>query len=237
MSMENTIVHGGIDPTRVRGLLFDVDGTLSNTDDQMVDRVTQLLSPLAWLFNDRNPRSFARWFVMGVETPVNVLYGLADRLGVDALFSNFYTSISKRGRTTRSKHDRFLIIEGVKEMLESLSDRYPMAVVSARDSVSTEQFLAHFELTSYFQVIVTAQTCEHTKPYPDPVLYAAQEIGVLPEACVMIGDTIVDIHAGKSAGAQTVAVLCGFGTQRELKRAGADLILNTTADVTDILLG
>ena len=102
-------------------------------------------------------------------------------------------------------------------------------MVSARDAVSTGHFLDHFKLKDYFNVIVTAQTCEHTKPYPDPVVYAAQQIGVDPGACVMIGDTIVDIHAGKSAGAQTVAVLCGFGTRKALKRAGAD--------ITDILLG
>lgn len=237
MNTQEKILHGGIDLSRVQGLLFDVDGTLSNTDDQMVDLLTKFLNPLSWIFKDQNPHDFARWFVMAVETPVNVLYGLADKLGVDEPFSNFYNWLAKRGRTTRSKHDRFWIVANVKEMLEILSQHYPLAVVSARDAVSTGQFLEYFKLKDYFTVIVTAQTCEYTKPYPDPVLYAAQQIRVEPDACVMIGDTIVDIHAGKSAGAQTVAVLCGFGTQRELKRAGADLILDTTADITDILLG
>jgi phosphoglycolate phosphatase-like HAD superfamily hydrolase len=51
----------------------------------------------------------------------------------------------------------------------------------------------------------------------------------------MIGDTIVDIRSGKAAGAQTVAVLCGFGSQRELRRAGADLILSSTPDLLEIL--
>jgi phosphoglycolate phosphatase-like HAD superfamily hydrolase len=41
----------------------------------------------------------------------------------------------------------------------------------------------------------------------------------------MIGDTTVDILAGKSAGAQTVGLLCGFGTETELRKAGADLIV------------
>ena len=41
----------------------------------------------------------------------------------------------------------------------------------------------------------------------------------------MVGDTVVDIQAGKAAGAQTVGVLCGFGTQRELERAGADSLV------------
>jgi len=45
----------------------------------------------------------------------------------------------------------------------------------------------------------------------------------------------VDIHAGKAAGAQTVGVLCGFGEEKELKRAGADLILPSPAELVDVL--
>jgi phosphoglycolate phosphatase-like HAD superfamily hydrolase len=60
-------------------------------------------------------------------------------------------------------------------------------------------------------------------------------MGVLPEECLMIGDTTVDIRAGRSAGAQTVGVLCGFGSEDELQRAGADLILPTPLDVLKYL--
>jgi len=52
----------------------------------------------------------------------------------------------------------------------------------------------------------------------------------------MIGDTTVDVRAAKSAGAQTVGVLCGFGNEGELRRIGADLILPSTADVEKVLL-
>ena len=59
---------------------------------------------------------------------------------------------------------------------------------------------------------------------------------VLPEQCVMIGDTTVDIRAGKSAGAQTIGVLCGFGQEPELVQLGADLILKATPEVAGVLL-
>jgi len=51
----------------------------------------------------------------------------------------------------------------------------------------------------------------------------------------MIGDTTVDIRAGKSAGAQAVGVLCGFGEEPELKKMGADIILEDTTKLTKIL--
>ncbi len=74
---------GELDRSRVRGLLFDVDGTLSDTDDHWVQRFTNGLTPFAGLFADRDPKRFARWLVMSVETPANFLYSLADRIGID----------------------------------------------------------------------------------------------------------------------------------------------------------
>jgi phosphoglycolate phosphatase-like HAD superfamily hydrolase len=61
-------------------------------------------------------------------------------------------------------------------------------------------------------------------------------MGVFPAQCLMIGDTTVDIRAGKAAGAQTVGVLCGFGEEAELRRWGADLILPTTHLIGSLLL-
>jgi phosphoglycolate phosphatase-like HAD superfamily hydrolase len=55
-------------------------------------------------------------------------------------------------------------------------------------------------------------------------------------ADLMIGDTTIDIRTGVAAGAQTVGVLCGFGTEAELRRTGADLILRTTSDLLAVLV-
>jgi phosphoglycolate phosphatase len=52
----------------------------------------------------------------------------------------------------------------------------------------------------------------------------------------MVGDTTVDIRAARAAGAQSVGVLCGFGERDELERAGANLILESTAQIPEILL-
>ena len=229
-------VYGRIDSSKIKAILFDVDGTLSDTDDRMVDRVAKSLIPVSWFFKSRNPKKFARRLVMAVETPGNFLYHLADRFGVDAYLGKYYKRLTSRGIGKRVGKEKFWIIPGVREMLQDLVEHYPMGVVSARDGASTREFLDYFELTSYFRVIVTAQTCHHTKPFPDPIIYAAEALGVAVDRCVMVGDTIVDIQSGKSAGTQTVGVLCGFGTEKELKRRGADMILSSTAKLKDHLL-
>jgi N-acetyl-D-muramate 6-phosphate phosphatase len=90
-------------------------------------------------------------------------------------------------------------------------------------------------LTPYFQCVASGQTAPRTKPFPDPILWAAKQMGVRPEQCLMVGDTTVDIRAGKAARAQTVGVLCGFGERLELERAGADLILEGTWELGGVL--
>ena len=51
----------------------------------------------------------------------------------------------------------------------------------------------------------------------------------------MVGDTTVDMRAARAAGTQGIGVLCGFGEEAELRRAGADFILPSTADLTAVL--
>jgi HAD superfamily hydrolase (TIGR01509 family) len=217
-----------LDVSKIHALCFDVDGTLSDTDDLYAQKVTRLLP--RFLFRD--PARAARRLVMWIESPGNALMGIPDRFGLD---DELAALVNWMYRHRRKRWKQYLLVPGVDALLASLYGRFPMAVVSARDEGGTRAFLDHFNLTRYFDVIVTALTAEHTKPYPDPILYAAQKMGVAPEHCLMIGDTTVDMRAGKSAGAQTVGVLCGFGEEDELKRSGADAILKSTAEVGEIL--
>lgn len=224
-----------LDVSRIRAICFDVDGTLSNTDDQFVQRLAGWLGPLRFAFPDRDVLPFARWAVMRTETPGQLVFGLPDRLHLDGLLGRMGDWVYQRG--LGSEHKPFLLIDGVADVLHSLEGRFPMAVVSARGARSTRFFLQQFNLEGYFNPVVTGLTCRHTKPFPDPILYAAQQMGVAPEECLMVGDTTVDMRAAKAAGAQTVGVLCGFGESGELQQAGADVILPSTADLLSVMQG
>lgn len=218
-----------LDIPRIKALCFDVDGTLSDTDDLYVQKVMRFFPK--FLFRD--PDHAARRFIMWVEAPGNALLGLTDTIGLDDEIIAFIDWLS-RHRTHSSK--KFLLTPGVDDLLAQLKGKYPMSVVSARDEKGTLRFLQQFDLAKYFDAVITGQSAEHTKPYPDPVLLAAQRMNVKPEECLMIGDTTVDMRAGKSAGAQTVGVLCGFGEEPELLKKGADMILKTTGELADVLL-
>ncbi len=218
-----------LDISRIKALCFDVDGTLSDTDDLYIQKVKRFFP--RFLFRD--PDHAARRFVMWVEAPGNALLGFADTIGMD---DEMVAVIDWMSRHRRMSDKKFLLIPGVDGMLSRLKGKYPMAVVSARDEKGTLRFLKQFDLVKYFDVIVTGQSVEHTKPYPDPIRFAAQKMNVTPEECLMIGDTTVDMRAGTSAGAQTVGVLCGFGEEKELHDFGAKLILQSTSELTDVLI-
>jgi phosphoglycolate phosphatase-like HAD superfamily hydrolase len=213
-----------LDISRIKALCFDVDGTLSDTDDYYAQKITRFFP--RFLFRD--PARTARRLVMWIESPGNALLGFADRVGID---DEMVAVIDWINRHRKSPVKKYLIVPGVEEMLKLMEGRYPMSVVSARDEKSTMRFLTQFDLCKYFEAIITGLSAPHTKPYPDPIFLAAERIGVQPEECLMIGDTTVDMRAGKAAGAQTVGVLCGFGEEEELRRLGADLILKSTADL------
>jgi HAD superfamily hydrolase (TIGR01549 family) len=219
-----------LDIPRIKALCFDVDGTLSDTDDQYAQKIVDLLPRSLF----RNAMQTARRLVMWVEAPGNALLGFADRIGLDDEMIAVIDWINRHRKHTLKK---FLLVPGVDQMLGQMQGRYPMAVVSARDEKSTMRFLNQFDLCKYFDVIVTGLSAPHTKPYPDPILLAAQKMGIHPAQCLMVGDTTVDIRAGKSAGAQTLGVLCGFGEESELKQLGADLILKSTSDLPEALNG
>lgn len=223
-----------LDFARIHALLFDLDGTLADTDDAYIAAVARIIQPFHVLFPGRSPTRFLRWGLMTTETPLNWLMTVPDRLNLDTLLATATDTLYRlRGQGSAK---RFLLIEGVRPMLESLAARYPLALVTSRDRRNAEGFLEQFELRPYFQVVVSALTAPRIKPHPAPVYHAAQQLGLPVENCVMIGDTTMDIRAGRRAGAQTVGVLCGFGERRELERAGATLILNKTAELTDVLL-
>jgi phosphoglycolate phosphatase-like HAD superfamily hydrolase len=223
-----------LDLARIRALCFDIDGTLSDTDDQYVQRLSGWLKPFRALLPRHDLQAAARRVVMAIESPGNVLFSLPDRLGIDDHLATLGHALLRFSQ--RDDHPRFLLVAGVIEMLAQLSEQYLLAVVSARGERSTLAFLDQFGLRPFFQCVATARTCRHTKPYPDPVLWAARCMGVAPDACLMVGDTTFDIRAGKAAGAQTVGVLCGFGQEAELRRQGADLIIPITPHLADILL-
>lgn len=206
---------------QIRAWFFDLDGTLMDTDDQTVE---SLARRLRFLGATRAQR-LGRRLVMASETPLNGAMTLLDVVGLDAVLMGLKGAVAHQNRPT------FRIIDGVKPLLEHLAARYPLAVVSTRSRADSEAFLQQHGLSELFRLVVAGDTTRRLKPHPEPVLFAAQQLGLPPAQCVMVGDTPMDTLSARRAGAWAVGVLCGFGEEAELRRTGAHWILPSTADL------
>jgi HAD superfamily hydrolase (TIGR01509 family) len=233
-----------LDLPRIRALCFDVDGTIADTDDHLVARLAALIDAVPAVGGRRAER-LARQAVMGLETPVQAAYARLDAWGLDVPLGRLRDrlhAIRQRGADpagTRNPdaldevpHD---MVPGVREMLVELARHWPMCTISTGHVPRIDRFLRHYGVRGLFTEVVGAQTTRRMKPHPEPLLHAAAAMGVRPEHCLMVGDTPVDMRTGVAAGAQCVGVLCGFGTEAELRRTGAALVLRTTSDLLAVL--
>ncbi len=210
---------------QVEAILFDLDGTLMDTDDQTADRIERMLKRLGI----GKPARKARWLVMKGETPVNGLITLMDKIGLDKAVMDFIRWIN------HGKVQRFRMMEGVDEMLARLKSHYRLAVVTTRSHAEAEAFLKENNLEDHFELIISRSSTWRLKPHPEPVLSASKKLGLPVHRCLMVGDTPPDVFSARKAGALSVGVLCGFGNAEELREAGADAILDHTSLLADFL--
>src|SRR5690348_1859331 len=99
------------DPTRVKALLFDLDGTLADTDDEYIRRLGERIRGLSFFFPQGDPTAFLRWSMLVAETPLNFLFGVPDWLGIDGPLSRVADWFAQQRGPTSAAH--FVLMAGV----------------------------------------------------------------------------------------------------------------------------
>ncbi|MCW4045397.1 MAG: HAD family hydrolase [Candidatus Bathyarchaeota archaeon] len=118
-------------------------------------------------------------------------------------------------------------IPNIHAALEALQQKAKLALVTMRNTPSTAiaKELQNFNLAQYFPHIVTARDTTKPKPSPEALMKALQALNVKTCDCLIAGDSVIDIKAGKAAGAKTAAVTSGLYSRLELATLHPDLIL------------
>jgi len=218
---------------RIEAVLLDLDGTLVETDNRWAAQLAEKLEPLKRLFKRLDTEALARSLVMSVEMPANYGVSIMERLGLSKVMQGLADRVRRsKGLATQRESET---VDGTQRLLDALQGRYKLAVVTTRARPEAHAFIDALGLRDYFPVVITRQDVFRMKPHPDPVLRAAEGLGVPPEHCVMVGDTTMDVRAARRAGAYAVAVLSGFGSRRELERAKPHLMLGTAVELLEHL--
>ena len=115
----------------------------------------------------------------------------------------------------------------VSTALETLSEKAKLALITLR-SVPKESIMKEldfFGIAKYFTCVVTALDTHKPKPSPEALLTCVNALDVQIRDCIIVGDSINDIKAGKAAGAKTVAVLSGLFSREDFAKEPPDLII------------
>jgi phosphoglycolate phosphatase len=132
--------------------------------------------------------------------------------------------------------DQTRLYPGVAETLEDLR-AWPKAVVTNKPYEFTAELLERIGLLKHFKVVLGGNSLPERKPSPLMLLEAARRCEIAPVECLMIGDSWVDIEAGRKAGMQTVGYVGGFRGRAELEAAGANYLIEEFNELGGIVMG
>ena len=202
------------------GILWDLDGTLLDTLQDLADAVNQALEHFGY------PRRSVAEVRRFVGNGAARLLALAVPEGADpepalAYFREYYDA---HCRVKTRPYD------GIPEALKSLGTKYPMAIVSNKPDSAVKALCADYFPGLYARG--ESADCPR-KPAPDMVYRAMAEIGV--ERCIYVGDSEVDVLTAKNAGVPCLSVLWGFRDRGEIEAAGGKYYCDDTAKLPEII--
>ena len=213
----------------VKALLMDLDGTLVDSSEALKEagRAGFMAVGLSGVHDEKIPFEVARRLEQ--DLPIDDLFSkLHIRKEVEERFLPAYLTAYYSAVRSKSK-----LFPRVKETLEDLSQRFPLALITLRYVVREQVLdeLDHLELQKFFRVVITTLDVERPKPFPDALLAAAKKLRTPVSECAIVGDSVIDIQAGKAAGAKTIAVLTGLFSMAELKAQKPDLMIDSVASL------
>jgi phosphoglycolate phosphatase len=203
-----------------RALLFDLDGTLLDTLEDLAGSMNRVLARRGWPVHEAD--SF-RYFV-GDGARVLVLRALPeehrDEASIAACLADFREDYDRNWRVKTQPY------AGVAEMLDELERRgLPKAVLSNKPHDFTTRCVSELLPRWRFEPVLGLRDDRAAKPDPGGALEIAGLLGISPEEFLYVGDTSIDMETAQAAGMHPVGVLWGFRPKEELERSGARTLL------------
>ena len=212
-----------------KGILFDLDGTLVNSLEDLADSMNQVL----------------REFDCPVHQPEAYRYFVGR--GIRNLVRDALPESRRDEPTIAACHRRMLEVyhdnclnktspyDGIIDLLDELkSRRLKLAVLSNKADELTGKTVAAL-LPDYFDAVLGMRAEEHRKPHPLGALQISERLGVGPQEMLYLGDSSIDMETAANAGMYAVGALWGFRTKEELLASGARQVIEHPLDLLGIL--
>ncbi|MBI4746357.1 MAG: HAD-IA family hydrolase [Deltaproteobacteria bacterium] len=208
----------------IKLVIFDLDGTLVNSIKDITNSLNYATGPYG--LAPKTVEEVAALVGEGITRVIERIIGeerLRHREEVVNRFLEFY-----------SEHivDNTFPYPGVKETLEGLNG-YKKAVISNKREALSVKVLEALDLHRFFDLVVGSDSTSEKKPSPIPVLHALSNFGLTQKNAVMVGDSDLDIAAGKAAGVKTIGVTYGYRERKCLR--DADFIIDDIKELTNLM--
>lgn len=213
---------------KYKAVIFDLDGTLLNTLEDLMNSVNHGLT-----FANMPERTLEeiRHFV---GNGVQRLIELSVPLGTDKEKTELVFSLFKEHYALHC-NDKTDLYPGIPELLQELKKRgFLMAIVSNKLQEGVDALVEQYFIP-YTNVTIGAREGILKKPAPDTVFEALRILGITKEEAVYVGDSEVDIATAANAGMDCITVAWGFRTRQEQEKAGGKIFVDRPEDVVALL--
>lgn len=213
---------------KYEAVIFDLDGTLLNTLEDLKNSVNYALEKEGMPV--RSLEEVRRFVGNGAKRLMElVIPGGEENPKFEKVFAEYKAHYAKHC------NEKTMPYPHIMELLARLKERgYKMAIVSNKfyDSV---QELKKLYFEDYIPVAIGEKEGIRKKPAPDTVMEALRELGEEKENAVYVGDSEVDIATAKNVGIDCIAVAWGFRTREEQKKAGCRIFADGPLDILELL--
>jgi HAD superfamily hydrolase (TIGR01549 family) len=209
-----------------RGFIFDIDGTLLDSNDAHAECLQIGLIEHGYSFEFQYIRKLIG---MGMDKILPKL------IGISAESESGKAIALTKNECFKIKFLKLKAFPGVKKLIGTLYARdFKLTVASSASASDLQKSLQKLEIEDFFSTTVSAEDVSESKPDPEPMVIALQKIELKPEDAVMVGDTRYDIEAALRAGVRPIALRTGRWPDEELQRA--KLILNDPAELLQYVI-
>ena len=211
--------------SQIKAIIFDLDGTLIDSVDDLANSVNYTLGRLDLpLHTTEEIKSFVG---DGVQKLIKRSLGQTHMEKFDDAFAIFMKHYGVHCT------DNTVLYPKVAETISFLAEKYSLAVLTNKSATFSHKILKALKIDSYFKEVLGGDSLPTKKPDPAGILYLADKWGLAPDQLVMVGDHATDIEVGQRAGCKTVFIEGGIGETRGLK---PDFVIKSMDELPDLFV-
>lgn len=209
-------------------IIFDLDGTLVDSSEDIIWAANRTLEELG--LPPREDMHIKRRIGWGVTPLLEKLLPEESPEGIVRARDVFLKHYGAHLTVSTTPYP------GVVDTLKGFKRRGKlMAIVTNKPVVPSIEIVEALGLAAFFQLVLGGDSCKNKKPHPEPLLTVLDRLDVEPREAVFVGDSAVDMEAGKSAGLKTIGAAYGFRGRVELEEAGCSAVIDGFGELAGLV--